>query len=122
MHVHALCVVIQPDHFKFASHDPVKIGVLARDKIKLVKAWGRGNLTLMSLPNFHLEMPIKSLAVMHLTYNFELSRTALCLYNEIIKPTTSICTCKVNNINRRLSCRLLTTIGPSSTPVYTTTH
>ena len=51
------------------AYDPVKIGVLAQDKIKLVKAWERGNLTLMSLPNFHLEMALQFLAVMHLTYN-----------------------------------------------------
>ena len=34
------------------------------------------------------------LAVMHLTYNDWLLGTALSLYNEITKPTTSICTYK----------------------------
>ena len=77
------------------------------------------DLTLISQPNFHLEMVLKTIAVIHLTCNCWLLGTELSLYNEITKPTGLMCTCKVNNINLRLSSILLTTTGPSSPSVYT---
>ena len=74
------------------DYNPVKIGVLARDKIKLVKAWERGNLTLMSLPNFHLEMTLNLWLSCILPTTVGSWETALSLYNEITKPTALMCT------------------------------
>ena len=70
MHVHALRVVntARPSQICFIRAS--KIGVLAQEKkTEKKRDRGRGNLTLMSLPNFHLETVLESLAVIHLTFN-----------------------------------------------------